>query len=73
MARRGASIGGLGVHPGRSDVEEHRGRLLPAARDGFGLSQIVCWFDQGSTLPRAEVERAMRRFVEQVMPKLASR
>ena len=36
----------------------------------FGLSQIICWFDQGSMLPRAEVERAMRRFAEEIMPKL---
>jgi alkanesulfonate monooxygenase SsuD/methylene tetrahydromethanopterin reductase-like flavin-dependent oxidoreductase (luciferase family) len=44
---------------------------LQAARDEFGLSQIIAWFDQGSMLPRAEVERTMRRFAEQVMPKLA--
>jgi hypothetical protein len=42
-----------------------------AARDEFGLSQIICWFDQGNTLSRAEVERTMRRFAEQIMPKLA--
>jgi len=45
---------------------------LQAARDEFGLSQIICWFDQGSMLERAEVERTMRRFADQVMPKLAS-
>jgi alkanesulfonate monooxygenase SsuD/methylene tetrahydromethanopterin reductase-like flavin-dependent oxidoreductase (luciferase family) len=45
---------------------------LQAAREEFGLSQIICWFDQGNTLPRAEVERAMRAFAEQVMPKLAT-
>jgi alkanesulfonate monooxygenase SsuD/methylene tetrahydromethanopterin reductase-like flavin-dependent oxidoreductase (luciferase family) len=44
---------------------------LQAARDDFGLSQIICWFDQGSMLPRDEVERTMRRFVDAVMPKLA--
>jgi alkanesulfonate monooxygenase SsuD/methylene tetrahydromethanopterin reductase-like flavin-dependent oxidoreductase (luciferase family) len=44
---------------------------LQAARDEFGLSQIICWFDQGSMLPRAEAERAMRRFADHVMPKLA--
>jgi alkanesulfonate monooxygenase SsuD/methylene tetrahydromethanopterin reductase-like flavin-dependent oxidoreductase (luciferase family) len=44
---------------------------LQAARDEFGLSQIVCWFDQGSMLSRAEVEGTMRRFADQVMPKLA--
>jgi alkanesulfonate monooxygenase SsuD/methylene tetrahydromethanopterin reductase-like flavin-dependent oxidoreductase (luciferase family) len=44
---------------------------LQAARDEFGLSQIICWFDQGSMLPRAEVEATMRRFAEHVMPKLA--
>jgi alkanesulfonate monooxygenase SsuD/methylene tetrahydromethanopterin reductase-like flavin-dependent oxidoreductase (luciferase family) len=43
---------------------------LQAARDEFGLSQVICWFDQGSVLPRAEVEAAMRRFAEKVMPKL---
>src|SRR5215471_12577624 len=40
---------------------------LQAARDEFGLSQIICWFDQGSMLERAEVERAMRRFTDEVM------
>ena len=44
---------------------------LQAARDEFGLSQIICWFDQGSMLPRAEVERAMRQFTDEVMPKLS--
>jgi alkanesulfonate monooxygenase SsuD/methylene tetrahydromethanopterin reductase-like flavin-dependent oxidoreductase (luciferase family) len=44
---------------------------LQAAREEFGLSQIICWFDQGSMLPRAEVERTMRQFVDHVMPKLA--
>jgi alkanesulfonate monooxygenase SsuD/methylene tetrahydromethanopterin reductase-like flavin-dependent oxidoreductase (luciferase family) len=43
---------------------------LQAARDEFGLSQIIGWFDQGAMLPRDEVERSMRRFAEQVMPKL---
>jgi alkanesulfonate monooxygenase SsuD/methylene tetrahydromethanopterin reductase-like flavin-dependent oxidoreductase (luciferase family) len=43
---------------------------LQAARDEFGLSQIICWFDQGAMLPRAEVELAMRRFTDHVMPKL---
>jgi hypothetical protein len=43
---------------------------LSAARDEFGLSQIICWFDQGSMLPRDEVERTMRRFADEVMPKL---
>ena len=43
---------------------------LQAARDEFGLSQIICWFDQGNALPRAEVERTMRHFAERVMPKL---
>jgi alkanesulfonate monooxygenase SsuD/methylene tetrahydromethanopterin reductase-like flavin-dependent oxidoreductase (luciferase family) len=51
------------------DVAEVIDRLQ-AARDEFGLSQIICWFDQGARLPRAEVERAMRQFAEQVMPKL---
>jgi len=44
---------------------------LQAARDEFGLSQIICWFDQGSMLPRDEVERTMRRFADAVRPKLA--
>ena len=43
---------------------------LQAAVEEFSLSQVICWFDQGSMLPRAEVEGAMRRFAEQVMPKL---
>jgi alkanesulfonate monooxygenase SsuD/methylene tetrahydromethanopterin reductase-like flavin-dependent oxidoreductase (luciferase family) len=52
------------------DVAEVVDRLQ-AARDEFGLSQIICWFDQGSMLPRAEVEATMRRFADHVMPKLA--
>ncbi len=44
---------------------------LQAARDEFGLSQVIAWFDQGCMLPRAEVEASMRRFAEHVMPKLA--
>ena len=43
---------------------------LQAAREEFGLSQIIGWFDQGSRLSRDEVERSMRRFAETVMPKL---
>jgi alkanesulfonate monooxygenase SsuD/methylene tetrahydromethanopterin reductase-like flavin-dependent oxidoreductase (luciferase family) len=43
---------------------------LQAAREEFGLSQIIGWFDQGAMLPRAEAELAMRRFAEHVMPKL---
>jgi alkanesulfonate monooxygenase SsuD/methylene tetrahydromethanopterin reductase-like flavin-dependent oxidoreductase (luciferase family) len=43
---------------------------LQAAVEEFSLSQVICWFDQGAMLPRAEVERAMRRFAEQVIPKL---
>ena len=45
---------------------------LQAARDEFGLSQIIGWFDQGSMLARDEVERTMRRFADQVTPKLAA-
>ena len=44
---------------------------LEAAREELSLSQIICWFDQGAMLPRAEVERTMRRFAEEVMPRLA--
>jgi alkanesulfonate monooxygenase SsuD/methylene tetrahydromethanopterin reductase-like flavin-dependent oxidoreductase (luciferase family) len=51
------------------DVAEVVDRLQ-AARDDFGLSQIICWFDQGNMLPRKEVERTMRTFAEKVMPKL---
>jgi alkanesulfonate monooxygenase SsuD/methylene tetrahydromethanopterin reductase-like flavin-dependent oxidoreductase (luciferase family) len=51
------------------DVAEVIDRLQ-AAIEEFQLSQVICWFDQGSMLPRAEAERAMRRFAEQVMPKL---
>ncbi len=43
---------------------------LQAARDEFRLSQIICWFDQGSMLARDEVERTMRRFADEVMPKV---
>jgi alkanesulfonate monooxygenase SsuD/methylene tetrahydromethanopterin reductase-like flavin-dependent oxidoreductase (luciferase family) len=52
------------------DATEVAERLV-AARDEFGLSQVICWFDQGSMLPRAEVERTMRAFAERVMPVLA--
>ncbi|MBI2207649.1 MAG: LLM class flavin-dependent oxidoreductase [Candidatus Rokubacteria bacterium] len=45
---------------------------LQAAREEFGLSQVICWFDQGSMLPRDEMEGTMRRFAEQVMPKLGT-
>jgi alkanesulfonate monooxygenase SsuD/methylene tetrahydromethanopterin reductase-like flavin-dependent oxidoreductase (luciferase family) len=51
------------------DVPEVIDRLQAAAEE-FQLSQVICWFDQGAMLPRAEVERTMRRFAEQVMPKL---
>jgi alkanesulfonate monooxygenase SsuD/methylene tetrahydromethanopterin reductase-like flavin-dependent oxidoreductase (luciferase family) len=43
---------------------------LQAARDDFGLSQIICWFDQGCMLPIPEVKRTMQRFAEEVMPKV---
>jgi len=43
---------------------------LQAVVEEFSLSQVICWFDQGAMLPRPEAERAMRRFAEQVMPKL---
>jgi alkanesulfonate monooxygenase SsuD/methylene tetrahydromethanopterin reductase-like flavin-dependent oxidoreductase (luciferase family) len=43
---------------------------LQAAVEEFSLSQVICWFDQGAMLPRSEVERTMRCFAEQVMPKL---
>jgi hypothetical protein len=42
---------------------------LQAARDDFGLCQIICWFDQGCMMPVAEVKCAMQRFAEEVMPK----
>jgi alkanesulfonate monooxygenase SsuD/methylene tetrahydromethanopterin reductase-like flavin-dependent oxidoreductase (luciferase family) len=41
---------------------------LQAARDDFGLCQIICWFDQGGMLPVAEVKRTMQRFAAEVMP-----
>src|SRR5262249_60274208 len=50
------------------DAVEVVGRLR-AAREEFALSQIICWFDQGTMLPRQEVERAMRQLAERVMPK----
>jgi alkanesulfonate monooxygenase SsuD/methylene tetrahydromethanopterin reductase-like flavin-dependent oxidoreductase (luciferase family) len=52
------------------DVPEVVDRLQ-AARDEFGLSEIIGWFDQGSQLPRGEVERTLRRFADEVMPRLA--
>ena len=56
-------------HAAFGDVAEVVDRLQ-AAREEFSLSQIICWFDQGNALPRAEVEATMRRFVDQVMPKI---
>ena len=42
---------------------------LQAARDEFGLSQIICWFDQGAAAAgRGRAHDA--RFAERVMPKL---
>jgi len=52
------------------DVAEVVDRL-EAAREELNLSEIICWFDQGAMLPRAEVERTMRRFAEEVMPRIA--
>jgi alkanesulfonate monooxygenase SsuD/methylene tetrahydromethanopterin reductase-like flavin-dependent oxidoreductase (luciferase family) len=52
------------------DVPEVVDRLQ-AARDEFGLSEIIGWFDQGSRLPRGEVERTLGRFADEVMPRLA--
>ena len=43
---------------------------LQAARDEFGLCQIICWFDQGGRLPLAEVKRTMAQFANAVMPKV---
>jgi alkanesulfonate monooxygenase SsuD/methylene tetrahydromethanopterin reductase-like flavin-dependent oxidoreductase (luciferase family) len=43
---------------------------LQAARDEFGLCQIICWFDQGCMLPIAEVKRSMAQFADEVMPKI---
>jgi len=51
------------------DAAEVRDRL-GAARDEFRLSQIIAWFDQGSRLPRAEVEHSMRLFADEVISKL---
>jgi hypothetical protein len=53
------------------DVSEVLDRLQ-AAREEFGLSEIICWFDQGSMLGRGAVERAMRQFAEEIMPKLST-
>jgi alkanesulfonate monooxygenase SsuD/methylene tetrahydromethanopterin reductase-like flavin-dependent oxidoreductase (luciferase family) len=43
---------------------------LQAARDEFGLCQIICWFDQGCMLPIDEVKRSMAQFADEVMPKI---
>lgn len=43
---------------------------LQAARDEFGLCQVICWFDQGCTLPLDEVQRSMAQFADEVMPKV---
>src|SRR5437870_3166742 len=43
---------------------------LQAARDEFGLCQIICWFDQGCMLPIAAVKRSMAQFADEVMPKV---
>ena len=57
-----------GVFGDAAEVTER----LAAAREEFGLSQIICWFDQGSMLPRTEVERTMREFADRVMPALTA-
>ena len=58
--------------PGASSAMPPRSSTASqAAREELSLSQIICWFDQGAMLPRAEVERTMRRFAEEVMPRLA--
>jgi alkanesulfonate monooxygenase SsuD/methylene tetrahydromethanopterin reductase-like flavin-dependent oxidoreductase (luciferase family) len=43
---------------------------LQAARDEFGLCQIICWFDQGGRLQIEEVKRTMAQFANAVMPKV---
>jgi alkanesulfonate monooxygenase SsuD/methylene tetrahydromethanopterin reductase-like flavin-dependent oxidoreductase (luciferase family) len=43
---------------------------LQAARDEFGLCQIICWFDQGCMLSHDAVKRSMARFADEVMPKV---
>lgn len=43
---------------------------LQAAREEFGLCQIICWFDQGCALPIEEVKRSMAQFADAVMPKV---
>lgn len=43
---------------------------IQALRDEFGLSQLICWFDQGNQLPTEAVKRAMAAFAHHVMPKL---
>jgi hypothetical protein len=45
--------------------------LVARRSEELSLAQVICWFRQGSTLPRDEVERAMRRFAEEIMPRLA--
>src|SRR4030095_3460821 len=37
---------------------------LQAVIEEFSLSQVICWFDQGSMLARAVVEATMSRFVD---------
>jgi hypothetical protein len=44
---------------------------LEAAREELSLSPVICWVDHGAMLPRDEVERTMRRFAEEVIPRLA--
>lgn len=51
------------------DVHECIDRLQ-TVRDEFGLCQLICWFDQGNMLPMDEARQAMKRFADQVMPKL---
>jgi hypothetical protein len=57
-----------GVFGDASEVIER----LQAAREDFDLSQIICWFDQGSMLPPQEVARTLRQFADEIMPKLSS-
>ena len=40
---------------------------LQAVIEEFSLSQVICWFDQGSMLPRADVEVTMAKFVDKII------
>jgi len=71
VAKRGASTAAWGSISNTAMSRNTSTGCRPRATSS-APRKIICWFDQGSMVPRAELERAMRQFVEQVMPEFAS-